>query len=149
MCILMYPVASEMMKEHITYFYNNKAKRNLKAASYFTWGLSPRWQGYRAMEFKYGGSPFSEKVFLGNHNTTVNQKKKKLRDCCFHLHSFSQLCLKYGKDILMLIQSVFYSLFTRLDWHDMICALRGHNKLLGGQFAESRGWLCLVPVSRN
>lgn len=31
MCILMYPVASEMMKEHITYFHNNKAKRNLKA----------------------------------------------------------------------------------------------------------------------
>lgn len=149
MCILMYPVASQMMKEHITYFHNSKAKRNLKAASYFTWGLSPRWRGYGTMEFKYGGRPIFWKVFMRSHNPTPKQKSNQVKDCCFHLHLFSQLCLKYGKDIIMLIQSVFYSLFTRLDWHDMICALRGHNKLLAGQFAESRGWLCLVPVSRN
>lgn len=39
---------------------------------------------------------------------------KKLKDYCFHLHLFSQVDLKYGEDIIMLIQSLFYSLFTRL-----------------------------------
>lgn len=83
MCILMYPVASEMMKEHITYFHNNKAKRNLKAVILPGDFLQGK-QGYRAMEFKYGGSSIILKVFAGSHNTTPNQKKK-LKGC-FHLH---------------------------------------------------------------
>lgn len=52
---------------------------------------------------------------MRSHNPTPKQKSNQVKDCCFPLHLFSQLWLKYGKDIIMLIQSVFYSLFTRLD----------------------------------
>lgn len=96
---------------------------------------------------KWGRSAFL-KSFPGEPQSHF-QQQPKVKRCCFHLHSLSQMCLKYGNDIIKFLQSVFCLLFTRPGWCDLICALRGHNKLLAGQFAESRGWLCLVPVSRN
>lgn len=147
MCILMYPVASEMMKEHITYFHSNKANRKIwKQPVILPGDLLPGDRATESWNWDVGQS-HALKSFYGEPQ--YHSQQQEVKDCCFHLHLLSRMCLKYGKDIIKFLRSVFYLLFTRLDWHDMICALRGHNKLLAGQFAESRGWLCLVPVSRN
>lgn len=160
MCILMCPVAVEMTEEHIAYFQNNRLGNVHSHSAPLPGGFLPRWQSEEMLFF----FPQSELKSKPKKKKTPKKNNQRSQVVCWSSSTFStnvqiwyslnlySSCppgLEDGGAIMKAFLNLLYSLFTMPGWHDMICALRGHNKLLAGQFAESRGWLCLVPVSRN
>jgi hypothetical protein len=74
MCILMHTVASEMMKECITYFHNNKAKKkNWKQPVSLPGDFLPGDRSTEPWNLNTGAFYFI-KVFMGSHTTILNQK---------------------------------------------------------------------------
>lgn len=103
-----------MMNAHMTYFHNSKANRSFESSHLFYLGdVVPGDRGIEPWNLKRG-------IFLcfyGEVHTQCHTTQRKVKNPLL-LFVLSQLDLRYGKFILVLIQSIFYVLF--IDWTDMI-----------------------------
>lgn len=98
----------------MTYFHNSKANRSFESSHLFYLGdFVP---GDRAIE-PWNLNTGAFLCFYGELYNQYHTAQSKVKIHCFYLYS-SQLDLRYGKFIIVLIRSIFYLLF--LGWADMI-----------------------------
>lgn len=103
-----------MMKEHMTYFHNNKANRSFESNHlFYLRDFVPGDRGVEPGNINTG----TFLCFYGGVTHSAILLREKLKTLLLSFE-FSQLDIKYGKYIIVLIQSIFYLLF--IGWADMI-----------------------------